>query len=207
MGHTKPSLRHRASFCAGLLLICVGCVQSTPPVKYYTLSPIESVMKTRVVSADAGSGPTIGVYPVVISSIYDKTKIVTRMDSNRIQVDEFHRWAGPFQENIASVLAENLMAAFPESHVAVYPWDDAVSPVFRLKLSLYQFDGSWDHGVRLVSQWIITARHLSDKPIVRTSVIEETMTSNTYEALVTAQSVALAALSREIAHEIRQHMP
>ncbi len=206
MGHSKRSLKRWANLLAGLLLICAGCVQSTPPVRYYTLSPQESVIKKRA-EEETGSGPVIGVGPAVVSGIYDKPQIVTRMDANSIHVDEFHRWAAPLEENIISALAENMMAVFPKSHIAVYPWDDAMSPVFRVKLYVYQFDGSWDRGVRLVTQWIITSGHLSDKPIVRTSIIEKPIDANTYEALVKAQSAALALLSLEIATEIQHHMP
>jgi uncharacterized lipoprotein YmbA len=61
-------------------------------------------------------------------------------------------------------------------------------------------------GERVVLEvtWMVTDQEGTNQLMVRRSLIEEPVSDETYEALVVAESNALATLSRTIVEEIRR---
>jgi hypothetical protein len=86
----------------------------------------------------------------------------------------------------------------------VYPWGDQFSPTYQIKLDVQQFDGQLGESVVLDVTWMVADQEGTNKLVVRRSLIEEPVPDNNYEALVVAESNALATLSRTIVQEIRK---
>lgn len=186
-----------------LTVFFVAACSSTPPVAYYTLNTLPE-MQQEIPAAVMDDTLAIGVGPVEFPKFLDRPQIVTRKSQNQIEVSEFHRWAGSFPGDFSRVLAKNISILLPTDRVAVYPWGEQFSPTYRVKLDVEQFDGQVGERIVLEVTWMVMDREGTNKLLVRKSLIEEPVSDKTYEALVVAESNALATLSRTIVEEIRK---
>jgi hypothetical protein len=183
-------------------LLFAGCRSSAPPVEFYTLNPL-SGMEGQVNTAEADQKLSVGVGPVEIPEILNRPQIVTRSGPNKLQVDEFHRWAGRLDENFARVLAENISLLLGTDQVVVYPWQADFKPRYRIALEVRYFEGQWGEDVLLEVFWTLASRESQETLTARKSVIKEPLSATTFEELVAAQSRAIAQLSREIVREVQ----
>ena len=184
-------------------LLLIGCGSSTQRVEFYTLNPLSGI-QGQVNTAESDQKLSIGVGPVEIPEILDRPQIVTRNGPNKLNVDEFHRWAGRIDESFAQVLAENISLLLGTDQVAVYPWQTDFKPHYRIALKIRYFEGQWGEDVLLEAIWSVSNQQSQQTRSVRKSVINEPLsTTPDYEALVAAHSRAIAQLSREIVQEIQ----
>jgi hypothetical protein len=160
-------------------------------------------MEGQVNTAEADQKLSVGVGPVEIPEILDRPQIVTRSGPNKLQVDEFHRWAGRLDENFARVLAENISLLLGTDQVVVYPWQADFKPRYRIALEVRYFEGQWGEDVLLEVFWTLASRESQETLTARKSVIKEPLSATTFEELVAAQSRAIAQLSREIVREVQ----
>jgi len=186
-----------------IAVLLAGCSGGPTPVEFYTLNSLNG-MPQQANPADAAQNIAIGIGPVKIPKILDRPQIVTRTGPNKIKVDEFHRWAGPLGTEIAQVLAENISLLLATDQVAVYPWEVDFKPQYRIALDIRYFEGQLGENVFLDVVWRVSDQANQKILATKSSVINETLASADYEALVAAKSQAIAQLSREIAHEIRK---
>ena len=184
-----------------IVFLLVSC-SSTPAVRYYTLNPF-SDMQPDSSQVVPGTPLGIGVGPVEFPRFLDRPQIVTRKSQHRVAVSEFHRWAGSFSEDFLRVLAKNISMLLPADRVAAYPWTDPFSPTFRIPLIVEQFDGRFGGHVVLNVTWSVWNQKDASEPVMKHTRIEEPISGDDYEALVAAQSRAIAALSQEIAKAIK----
>ena len=184
-----------------LIFILTGCRSATTPIEFYALTPLIGATEADK-SAGVGDAVAVGVGPLQIPKIIDRPQIVSRTGVNRINVDEFHRWAGSIYEDFLTVLALNLSSLLKTNRVAAYPWEEYFDPDYRVYMEVNQFDGRIGDYALLNITWTITGRQPTDLLRVRNSVIKEAVQSANYEDYVAAESRILAALSREIAREL-----
>jgi len=95
---------------AALAILGAGC-SSTPPAHFYTLSPTSTPAATS-------SELSVAVGPVAVPAAVDRPQIVVSLGPNSVWLDEFNRWAAPLQDDIARVVAENLVAMLGTPSVA-----------------------------------------------------------------------------------------
>jgi len=184
-------------------LLLTGCGGSSQRVEFYTLNPLTD-MQANANSPAADQKLSIGVGPVEIPEMLDRPQIVTRSGPNKLNVDEFHRWAGRLDENLAGVLAENISLLLATDQVAVYPWQTDFKPRYRVALKIRYFEGQWGKDVILEAIWSVSSQQSQQTHIKRKSVINESLAPEPdYAALVAAHSQAIAQLSREIVKEIQ----
>jgi uncharacterized protein len=176
---------------------------TTPGVRYYTLNPFSEMQPD---SSQAVSGDTlaIGVGPVELPKFLDRPQIVTRKSQHRVEVSEFHRWAGSFSEDFLRVLARNISMLLPADRVATHPWTDPFSPVYRIPLTVEQFDGRFGGNVVLNVTWSVWNQKDTNEPVMKNTRIREPVSAENYDALVAAQSRAIGTLSRAIVNEIER---
>ena len=181
-----------------LLLTAAGCA-NTPPSRFYMLEPISQA--TQPPPADA-AGLSIGVGPAQIPEYLDRPQLVTRSESNTLELDEFHRWGGSLSSDLLRVVAQNLSVLTGSDSVFVYPWEEPIDPKYRIHLSILGLDGSLGGDVVLDTQWVVASRDRRENLASGRSVIREPTRGMSYQDLVAAQSRTLGTLSREIADEI-----
>ncbi len=183
-------------------LLLTGCRSSTPKAQFYTLNAISNTQTAD--NSIAGNHPvSIGIGPVTIPEVLDRPQIVTRTGPNKLQIDEFHRWAGRLEENFASVTAENISLILATEQVAVYPWDVSFKPHYQVTLDIRHFEGRRGQEVILEVFWKVIDRQKRTTLRVKKSVIKEPLPAEDYETLIAAKSRAIAALSKLISKEIK----
>jgi uncharacterized lipoprotein YmbA len=186
-------------FVACLLAwVLAGCLGPSRPIDFYTLTPLPPASGVQ----DAAPGTVIAVPPVVIPQYIDRPQIVTRTDDNQIALSEFNRWGGALKDDLSRVLVENLNALLAGRGVSVMSDLLALDPAYLVTVTVNRFDGRLGDTVWLNAAWTIRDQKARKMLAAKTSTIQEKIAVEGYDALVTAESQAVAALSREIAAEL-----
>jgi uncharacterized lipoprotein YmbA len=188
---------------AGLLLslLVSGCATTSRPVDFYTLS--SAVASGAPVSPLANCRDVvIGIGPVLWPQYLDRPQIVTRLSPNRISFDEFHRWAGPLEEDFERVLIDDLSKRLQTDYVIKSPGKLPYKPRYQVQIHIDQFDGLPGDAVTLKAAWSVVDPNSGDEAALHESTIREPTAGEGYEAMVAAASAAVAELSRQIATEL-----
>ena len=196
----KTSIHSRKLFFGTYLLawVLAGCLGASRPVDFYTLTPLPR----PAAGPDATPGTIIALYQVVIPEYIDRPQIVTRTDDNQIALSEFNRWGGTLKHELTNVLVQNLNVLLAERRANVMLDTLTFDPNYLVTVTVNRFDGQLGNTVWLNAAWSIRDLKAKKMLAVKTSVIQEKAAAQDYAALVTAESRAIAALSREIAAEL-----
>lgn len=186
-----------------LTLTVVGCRSNTLPVAFYTLNALAR-METEHHGPGTSPGIDIGIGPVQFPQFLKRPQIVTRSGPNRLTVSEFHRWGGYLDQDFLRVLAENISILMPANRVVTFPWKGQADPVYWIAFDVQQFDGQLGDTLVLNLTWTIKRRDSTEVLEIRRSTIQQPVSEKDYDALVSAHSLALEQLSREIAGAINR---
>lgn len=198
---TRAFLFYRTIWLAWFIaLILIGCRSSSPPVQFYTLSAMRGQAEAN--THTPAKPVSVGVGPVAIPVILDRPQIVTRTSPHKLHIDEYHRWAGPLDQDFARVVAENISLMLPAEQVAVYPWDIGFKPNYQVTLNIRHFEGRRGQDVLLEVFWTVIDLQKGTTLRVKKSVITEPLPDETYEGLIVTQNKAVASLSSIIAKEL-----
>jgi len=176
-----------------------GC--ASPKVNFYTLSPIQDQIFSRVSSSV--HKPIVGIGPVKMAEYLEQSQIITRSGENQVIKAEFDRWAGPLKSNFMNILAENLGFLLPGVQIQLYPWRTPEPIDYQVIMEVIRFEGRLGEVAWLDSRWNIFQG--PERRLLHTgqSNINEPVMGPKYADLVAAQSRALGQLSREIARAIK----
>ena len=183
-----------------LTLAFAGCA-STPPSKFYQLSPAKSEAGAKHEVVKEGA-VTVAVGPLRLPDYLDRPQIVTRSGRNELHMAEFDRWAGSLDDDVIMVLLENIADLLPADRYFVTKWTPVVetqlSSLYWVELFVQRFEGTPGGSVVLKAQWGLFSK---DKRLIlkRQADITEPVNGPGYNALVEAMSSALEKLSRDIA--------
>ncbi|MFH0342408.1 MAG: membrane integrity-associated transporter subunit PqiC [Chromatiales bacterium] len=181
-----------ATLCA-LAALAAGC--ASPPSRFYTLSGTPT-------QATTSSNLFVAVGPVSIPAEVDRPEIVVSTGPNQVQLDEFNRWASPLENNIARVIAENLVAMLGTPRVTLFPQTSGADADYRVAIEVQSFRSAPGEAAVLDAVW--TVRRAQDgRTETRRTSVRETVREDSYDALAAAHSRALARLSRDIAGAVR----
>ena len=132
----------------------------------------------------------------------DRPQIVTRVSENEIKLDEFSRWAEPLKESFYTALVDNLSTLLNQEKIIKTSHNLGTPTTLQVGVEVLQFDGALGGDVVLSVKWGLFGERGKNVLIAKRSSFKEPTGAATYEALVAAQSRAVAALSREIAEAI-----
>jgi uncharacterized lipoprotein YmbA len=179
-----------------------GCLGRSQSPRFYTLSSL--IEDKAMAKSDTPARDTrIGIGPIKLADYLDHSKLVTRTGDNRLVKAEFDLWAGAFKDNLTNVLAENIGLLVPTERIYLYPWRLSESMDYQVILDVVRFDGDLGKDAWLVARWSIVGGKDKEVLDVDRSSIREPVTGTDYNALVTAQSRALAKLGHEIVEAIQ----
>jgi hypothetical protein len=183
------------------VMLLAACASKSPPVDFYTLS-VSAPPADLSGAGSSCSGTVIAIGPVTWPRYLDQPRIVTRSGPNRLDFDEYHRWAGSLNDEFERVLRKNLTAMLPSGLFINNRQATRFHPKFRVELDIEQFDGQLGGDVILDLKWAVTMTETGKTDMTQTSVIRETTTGPDHEALVRASSLATGRLGQEIAAEL-----
>jgi uncharacterized lipoprotein YmbA len=191
----------------GIFMLCLltvalsGCFGTSQPSRFYTLS---SQRGPELISHSTSTdhGIIVAVGPLSIPDYLDRPEIVTRAGQNEIRVNEFQRWAGALDSNMANTAVEDLAMLLPADRFSVIRWLPAaqlnVPIAYRILVVVMRFDAVPGDTVFLEADWTVYGK---DKEILlqRKSSIRGKVGGTGFTELVAAMSKAVEDLSREIA--------
>jgi uncharacterized lipoprotein YmbA len=178
--------------CA-LAAVAVGCA-STPPAHFYVLSASVAPVPTSTRIA-------VAVGPVSVPAVVDRPEIVISTGANEVQLDEFNRWAAPLRDNLARVIAENLVAILGTPRVTLFPQMPSADSDYRVAVEVQRFQSTLGNSATLDAVWIVRRAKDGKAQTGRTNV-HETVRDDSYNALAAAHSQAVAHVSQNIADAI-----
>ncbi|MBI4292624.1 MAG: membrane integrity-associated transporter subunit PqiC [Betaproteobacteria bacterium] len=179
--------------CAMLLAAC----GSTPVARYYTLSAVRDSVPQG--GASVLRDKVIGIGPVVLPEYLDRPQVVIRASSNRVELADGHRWAEPLADSFSRVLRENLSLLLGPERVLSHASVPSARGDYQLMVQVLRFEGTAAGPVSLVASWSVVARDGAVLVAARRSSFEAAPSGTGIEALVAAQSDAVAQLSRQVA--------
>lgn len=189
--------RRSARLIVPLALIAVaasGC-GTTAPSRFYTLD---------VTAVSDGTAPVsypIMVGPVSVPAAVDRSEFVVQTAPNRVEVDEFNRWAAPLNDAVAQVVAGDLVKLLGTPNVAAAPLAN-FDPAYRVTIDVQRFDSIPGQAALLEAVWTVRRTAGGTTRSGRT-VDREALQGDGFAALAAAHSRALAKMSGDIAAAIR----
>jgi uncharacterized lipoprotein YmbA len=199
----EGEMREEKALIRSLVLLLVlgialcACAGKSASSKFYVLSPLPQSKPT------GKDGIAVGVYPISMPDYLDRPQMVTRVNDNEITLDEFNRWAEPLKENFYTVLVDNLSTLLNSEKVIKTAQRLRIPIALHVGVEVLQFDGPLGGDVVLSVKWGLLEEEGKKLLMAKRSAFREPTGAATYEALVAAQSRAVAALSREIAEAIK----
>jgi hypothetical protein len=181
------------------LLALAGC--KSPNSSFYTLSPDASL---RTTGAPLRTAVVIG--PVTVPELVDRPQLVTRVSDNEVALNEFARWGEPLKSGIARTIAADLEQLLGTGEVSVAGQAGLVREASRVRVDIVRFDSVPGDAVTIDAQWVVRVPG-KPLPISGRTVAREPVPTASNDALVAAQSRALATVSRDIAAAIRSASP
>jgi uncharacterized lipoprotein YmbA len=184
-----------ASLCA-LAALAAAC--ASPPSHFYTLTA------TAIPAAPGDAAPDLSVLvgPVSIPAIVDLPQIVVTTAPNQVSIDEFQRWASPLADNVARVVAEDLVAILGTPHVSLFQQSLNASAAYRAAIEVHRFESMPGEAAVLDAVWLVR-RTQDGKTVTGRTTVREATRDASYAALADAHSRALARLAQDLAATIR----
>ena len=146
-----------------VVTLVVGC--ASPPSKFYTLSAIPG-------PAAPVSEVSVAVGPVTVPASVDRPQMVVSTGPNQVRLEEFNRWASPLANNIARVVAENLVAMLGTPRVTMFPQTLAAGADYRVAIEVQRFDSTLGGAQGLDAVWTVTRAKDGKSQTGRTTVSE-----------------------------------
>ncbi|NJC88870.1 MAG: membrane integrity-associated transporter subunit PqiC [Desulfuromonas sp.] len=184
-----------AAFLAVTLL--GGCIGSSPKTSYYSLYAPAQVPPPAIGAVPSALAVSVG--PVNIPDILKQTKIATGGADGRYQLAEYHRWSGELDRDIARSVAEQLAGDLGTQQVALFPWDQNLTPTCRVSLDVLYMGGEPAREATLAVRWALVDPKGENPLLIRRSELKEIPADAGYPAWVAAQQRNVAKLAQEIA--------
>jgi len=184
-----------------LLLLSLGAsfasaCGTTAPSRFYTLD--------STATAD-GASPTrcaVIVGPASIPASVDRPEFVVQVAPNRVEIEEFNRWAAPLGDSIASVVAGDLAMLLGTPDVATGTLAN-FNADYRVTLNVQRFESVRAVAVTVDVVWAIQKAAGGPARSGRT-IAHEAVQGDGFDALAAGHSRALATVSADIAAAIRE---
>lgn len=183
---------------SGVCVLLTGCA-SSPPTHFYTLDPVHTSQEPP---HSARKKMLVGIGPVELPKLLDRTQIVTKHEDNRVELAEFHQWGEPLKENVTRVLTRNMTSLRANDVIRSYPWGAFGTVDYRVVLNFLQFDPIPGKNVTLEVDWIIMNEKNHQVLKNGHSIIEQAIDNQSYQAIVEALSKTLGVLSQELSNSL-----
>ena len=186
-------------------LFLVGCIAvvlagcSSAPSRFYALN-----------ATAAGAGSPAGNYAVMVGPVFipasvDRPQFTIQTAPNRIEIDEFNRWAAPLNDSIARVVSANLGTLLGTPLVATAPLPDFRAS-YRVTIRVERFESvraKDDQNSEALVDALWVVRGPGEQHVISGHTLaREPAPGGSPDAFAIAHSRALAKLSVDIAGAI-----
>lgn len=177
--------------------LAVGCAST--PTHFYVL---ESVHDDAKITEKSDRNVTVGLGPVEIPQLLDRSQIVTKDLNNQVSLAEFNQWGEPLDANITQVLAGNLTAMRDNMIIRPYPWSAFGDVDYRIVVRVLKFEPDPERVVILQADWTIFDN--GDRRVLENghSTIRLPAEDQSYAGMVKSMSRTLGSLSLELSSSL-----
>ncbi|MGS0895132.1 PqiC family protein [Burkholderia stagnalis] len=186
----------RAAAAAFAALALAAC--SSPPARFYTLSPADAAAPVR--TAPANPPFLIEVPAVDVPEQIAKSQLVVQKNAAQVDVLEQERWASMPADEIRRALSDDLTAQLGTIDVVNSATPPGV-PVYRISVSVQRFESWLGKRAAIDAVWSVRAVGSQAVMTCRTSVAEPV--ADGYDALVAGHRRALDAVAAQAAAGVR----
>jgi uncharacterized protein len=187
-------IAHLTILTAFIAAAASGC-GTTAPSRFYTLD------STAAPAGAASGADAVMVGPVSVPAAVDRPQFVVQVAPNRVDVDEFNRWASPLNDAIAQAVAGDLVKLLGTPNVAVAPLAN-FAPAYRVTIDVQRFDSVPGQAALVEAVWTVHKTAGGETRSGRT-VAREPVQGEGFDALAAAHSRAIAKVTGDIAAAIR----
>ncbi len=180
-------------FTAAIAVFAAGCTSA--PSKFYTLN------SAAVSDGKSQANYAIVVGPVSVPAEVDRPQFTVQVAPNRVEIDEFNRWAEPLNENIARVIAVDLSTLLGTPRVAAVSLAN-FEPAYRVTIDIQKFESEPGRAAQVEAVWVVR-KSVGGIIFSGRTDANEPVKADGYDALAAAHSRALARISSDIAAAIR----
>lgn len=169
-----------------------GCI-NTPLPDYYVLTA-----QSTGIQVATESDLAVGIGPITIPETINRPNIVTPLDSNQLEVAEYHRWSEPLIDNISRVVITNMADRLGANKLYAYPWlGNDID--YQVKIDVLQMIGTPTGSIYFQVRWqVLTGEKPRQLLETRISEYRQPLEGEGYSAMVSAYSRAVSSLSDEI---------
>ena len=175
-----------------------GCA-SSPDAKLYILS----ADATTQLANWGENSPNVIIRPISIAAHIKRPEIVYRTESNRVQVNEYDRWAENIDKGMAAVLSENLMQLLGSGHIYTNDANFSTRPDMIVRVDVRQFGLTAGGQVSLDVSWEVEDSR-SDTKQLRTESFRSTPSSEQVADIVNAMSETIGQFSNALSENLIQ---
>ena len=184
---------HRLALIAFAAAAISGC--SSTPSRFYTLD------STATTTGAPPSQTAVAVEPASVPASVDQPELVVQVAPNRVEEEEFDRWAAPLEDSIAHAVAGDLSVLLGSPNVTTGRLAD-FGPAYVVTINVQRFESVKGQTALLDAVWTVRsvagAKTQSGRTLARQPVQGEG-----FDALAAAHSRAIAKLSDAVAGAIR----
>ena len=183
-------------FGAALALLLGGCIPSTPPAQFFTLTPEIAESERGSVSVPVN---TIGVGPIDLPRYLMRPQMVSRAENNRLIIDEFARWGDSLDLQLGRTVTQNLTDLCGDTLVLPFPWRTDFEPNLRVIGDVTRFDVDDGGTVRFDVRWAVTDVATHQALSIHDSNYVGSADPSDPSSIAAGMSKVLAQFSREAA--------
>ncbi|HEY1547191.1 MAG TPA: PqiC family protein [Kofleriaceae bacterium] len=177
-----------------VLLLLISC--RSAPSSYYTL--VASAPEQRAAVSDALQ---LEVLPVDVPPDVDRAEIVVRESTGHVTPVETRLWISPLKLEIRRAFSDDLTHELGVRDVANVTAEQSI-PTYRVKLAVQRFESVLDDHALIEA--ISTVRQAGGSaPALVCSHSARQPASRGYDALAEAHQLALTAIAKQIAAEVK----
>lgn len=178
------------------LVLCLSACGSSPKTNFYVLNAEYEMPEKGL------EGTGVGVWKVKLPALLDRSEIVTREGPHKIELGDFHRWAGDFGSNINALIAHELSQRLKTVRVSTSPWSAHKVNDYQVKVYFDRFDGELGGKVVCRGVWLLL-NGKGDKELTRESfTLDDQVNGKKYSDMVATMSGLVVQLSDQIADAI-----
>jgi uncharacterized lipoprotein YmbA len=186
-------MKGRIALAAVAVLAC-AC-GSEPRIDFYSLQSPQAPAPTMPASALA-----IHIGPVTVPDAVDRPQMVLRLDDNRVNIDDQHRWVEPLKNAVPRLIADSIARDLNTPNVLTSRQSSGLDIDYRVAIDVQHFDSSAGEVSEDVL-WTIRSRK-TQVPRLGRSVVKEPASGGA-EGIAAAHGRALQRVAHDIAEAIR----
>jgi uncharacterized lipoprotein YmbA len=182
-----------------ILIVLAACAVfgcgASPPARFYSLNSTATPNGAPMVRT------AVMIGSVSVPAAVDQPQFVIEHASNRVEVNEFNRWAAPLSDGIAHAVAGDLSVLLGTPNVAAAPFAN-FDPAYTVTIEVQRFASIPGEAAVVEAVWTVR-KTVGGNTRSGRSVAREAVQGDNFDALAAAHSRALASISGDIARVIR----